>query len=67
MVRYPQIHVSVRSPNPLALVAAVRQGLRRAGVARQEIERFSLEALASDDPGEAVEVCHRWVDAVRED
>lgn len=64
MARYPEIHVSVRSPNPLALVAAVRQGLRRAGVEKQEIERFSVEAFESDDPGHVRRVCHQWVDAV---
>jgi hypothetical protein len=59
--RYPQIRVSTQSPNPLALVAAVRHALRQARVARSEISRFSSEALASRDPAETQQICSGWV------
>ena len=61
MVRYPQIRISLRTRNPLVLVAAVRQELRRAGVEKDEIERFSEEALAGKDLQKAREVCNTWV------
>ena len=59
--RYPQIRVATESHNPLALVAAVRQALRQARVDRNEIRRFSSEALASSDPHETQEICSDWV------
>jgi SOS response regulatory protein OraA/RecX len=61
MVRYPQIRVELRTRNPLVLVAEVRQELRRAGVEREEIRRFSDEALAAKDLQKAREVCNTWV------
>ncbi len=63
MTRYPEIHVTVRSRNPLALVAAVRQALRRAGIESQQIRRFSSDALTSTDPAQMREICRAWVDA----
>ena len=59
--RYPQIFVEVQSPNPLALVAAVREALRLAHVKRSEINEFSNEAFASDSPREVRQVCQEWV------
>jgi hypothetical protein len=59
--RYPEIQVSTRSPNPIALVAMVRQALRKARVDRSEIEHFSIEALRSRDPQEQRRVCGHWV------
>lgn len=56
--RYPQLSVSLRSENPLALVSATRLALRRSGAKRREIEQFTHDALASDDPRE---LCSRWV------
>ena len=61
MVRYPQIRIDLRTRNPLVLVATVRQELRRAGVDREEIQRFSEEALAGKDLQTAREVCNTWV------
>ena len=61
MVRYPEIRVGCRSANPLALVAAVRQALRRAGLSPEEVRRFSAEAFASREPSSIRDVCHRWV------
>ncbi|MEM7051174.1 MAG: hypothetical protein AAF604_16010 [Acidobacteriota bacterium] len=60
--RYPKIEVSSRSSNPLALIGATRQALRRAGVARPEIQDFSLQAFASAD---VADVCGRWVRLIR--
>lgn len=61
MIRYPEIHVTVRSGNPLALVAAVRQALRRAGVEKSQISSFSQEALSNEDPGQIRQICRAWV------
>jgi hypothetical protein len=61
--RYPQVRVeSLHSPNPFVLIAAVRQGLRRAGVAHDEIELFSSQALEHRDPEGVLRVCTQWVD-----
>ncbi len=58
---YPEIRVSLRSRNRFALVSAIRYGLRRAGTPHSEIERFSQEALSTQDPGYFEELCNRWV------
>lgn len=56
--RYPDLHVSLHTENPLALVSATRLALRRAGTDRTEIERFTRDALDSPDPRSQ---CDRWV------
>jgi len=56
--RYPELRVSLRTDNPLALVSATRLALRRAGTDHEEIERFTRDALGSADPGR---LCSRWV------
>jgi len=56
--RYPDLHVSLHTENPLALVSATRLALRRAGTDRTEIERFTRDALGSADPRT---LCGRWV------
>lgn len=43
--RYPAIRVRTRSPNPFALIAAVRYALWRARVEPAEIDRFTEAAL----------------------
>jgi hypothetical protein len=58
--RYPEIHVTVHSRNPCALIGAVRLALRRAGVDRDEIRTFSSEAFGSDDDQRVRQVCGRW-------
>jgi hypothetical protein len=58
---YPQIQVSLRTRNRFALVSAIRHGLRRAGTPHDEIERFSQEALSTQDPHQLREICDRWV------
>ena len=58
---YPEIRISLRSRNRYALVSAIRHGLRRAGKPAAEIDRFSQEALATQDPGGLEEICNRWV------
>jgi hypothetical protein len=58
--RYPKIHVFVRSRNPLALVAAIREELRRARAGDAEIRRFSRQALAVREPAQIREVCRNW-------
>lgn len=56
--RYPDLEVSLRTENPLALVSATRLVLRRAGKDRTEIESFTRTALSSADPTSA---CSRYV------
>lgn len=58
---YPEIHVSLRSRNRFALVSAIRHGLRQAGTSHAEIERFSQEALSTQDPRRFEELCRHWV------
>ena len=59
--RYPAAHVELRSANPLALVSAVRQALRRSGVDAHEIGRFCQEAFETqDDPQQLWQLCSRW-------
>jgi hypothetical protein len=58
---YPEVQVTVRSPNRWAVASAIRQALRRAGKDRGEIDRFLDEALAQDDPRAFRETCRRWV------
>ena len=59
--RYPAACVELRSTNPLALVSAVRQALRRSGVEASEIHRFCQEAFdTQDDPQQLWQVCRRW-------
>ena len=58
---YPEIHVSLRSRNRFALVSAIRHGLRLAGTSHAEIERFSQEALSTQDPLRFEELCSHWV------
>ena len=62
MTRHPDLHVMLESRNPLALVAAIREELRRARVEREEIRRFSDEALSQQDPLGIRRVCRQWVD-----
>lgn len=62
---YPQLRISIRSPNPLALVAAVREELRRVGAGHETITRFTDQALADpSDPESVLEVAEEWVGAV---
>ena len=65
MSRYPEVRVRTRTPNPLLLVAVVRQELRRAGVEWQEIEAFSEAALSADDDQTVRRICGEWVDTGR--
>ena len=62
--RYPELRVSIRSHNPMALVAAVREEMRLAGAERREIAHFTSQALARPDESHVVRVARRWVGAV---
>ena len=63
---YPELQVSIRSPNPLALVAAVREELRHARAGHADIARFTEQALTHpDDRAHVREVAEEWVGAVR--
>lgn len=56
--RFPDLQVSLRTDNPLALVSATRLVLRRAGLDAGEIASFTRSALSSPDPRAA---CSRYV------
>lgn len=58
--RYPKIRIRLHSRNPFALVSAVRQGLRRSHVDGREIDRFTEEALRTEEPQRMREVCSAW-------
>ena len=58
---YPEIRVALRSRNRYALVSAIRLGLRKAGTPPEDIERFSREALSTQDPRHFEELCSQWV------
>ena len=60
MPRYPEIQVQLHSHNPFALVSAVRHALRRRHVDAGEIERFTEEALRSEEPDHVRDVCTSW-------
>ena len=62
MVRYPQIQVTVQSRNPLAVVAAVREQMRLAGMDPLLIRRFSDEALSQQSDQHIGLVCRQWVE-----
>ena len=56
-----EIRVHVESPNPLVVISAIRDALRRAGADREEIARFSHQAFTSrDDPSALRRVCRSW-------
>ena len=59
--RYPELRVSIRSHNPLALVAAVREELRLAGAERRDISDFTDQALSRPSESHVLEVAERWV------
>jgi len=58
--RYPQIQVTLHSRNPCALIGAVRQALREAGIDRDEIRSFSRQAFESRDEDDVRAVCGQW-------
>jgi len=58
---YPDIEVRVRSLHPLVLVSSVRYALRRAGVASEQISRFSGEALSARSADRQRQICADWV------
>lgn len=62
--RYPDLRVSIRSHNPLALVAAVREELRLAGAENSDIARFTDEALAHRDATRVMAVAEEWVGTI---
>ena len=58
--RYPEVRVRLHSRNPYALISAVRQGLRRYRVGDLEIDRFTEEALRTEEPNRMREICAAW-------
>ena len=60
--RYPDIHVRLRSNNPFALVSAVRLALRSSDIDQREINRFTEEALESEEPQRMRRICSDWAE-----
>ena len=60
--RYPDIHVRLRSNNPFALVSAVRLALRGSEVDQSEINRFTEEALETEEPKRMRQICSDWAE-----
>ncbi len=58
--RYPEIQISLHSSNPFALISAVRLALRRSRIHAGEIDRFTEEALSSEEPQQMRQVCADW-------
>jgi hypothetical protein len=63
--RYPSAFVSRTSRKPLALLAATRFALRRAGVTATDMERFLADAAPAAEGPQSGEdtlesVCARW-------
>lgn len=63
--RYPAARVRRTSRKPLALLAATRFALRRAGVGPAEMEQFLQDAAPAAEASEAgadslERVCARW-------
>ena len=62
-VKYPEISVQLtgQDGNAFVLIGLVRQALRRAGVAKAEIDEFVREAM-SKDYDHVLQTCMKWVD-----
>lgn len=58
--RYPEIQITLHSRNPCALIGAVRQALREAGIDREEIRSFSRQAFESSSEANVRQVCGEW-------
>ncbi len=61
-VKYPEVEVQLTGEdgNAFAILGAVRAALRRAGVSRDEIEKFMAEAMSADY-NHLLRTCMRWV------
>lgn len=61
-VLHPEIVVDLsgRDGNAFVLLAAVRQGLRRGGIPKDEIDQFFTEAT-SGDYDHLLQTCMKWV------
>jgi hypothetical protein len=61
MTPLPELGYPMRTSNRYALVSAIRHLLRRRGLGRTEIERFSREALSAQDAQMFERICRDWV------
>ena len=62
-VKYPKVKVQLtgRDGNAFAIMGAVKDGLRKAGVSKEEQDKFMEEAM-SGDYNNLLMTCMRWVD-----
>lgn len=58
--RYPDLQIRLMSENPFALVSAVRLAMRRSRIPPDEIDRFTEEALQTEEPLHMRQVCKTW-------
>ena len=61
--KYPHIKVQLvgRDGNSFAIMAFIRQGLREAGISRQEQEAFLAEMMSTGSREELLITATRWV------
>ena len=58
--KYPQLHVRLHSRNPFAMISAVRSAMRRSCFDGSEIDRFTEEALRTEEPQQIDQICKSW-------
>lgn len=64
--KYPEIEADLSSGisgNTFAIIGRVSKAMRRAGVSKEEIEAFRLEATAADFD-HALQTCMKWVNTI---
>lgn len=58
--KYPDLHIRLHSSNPFALVSAVRLAMRRSRMDSEVIDRFTAEAMQTEEPSHIRQVCSDW-------
>jgi hypothetical protein len=62
-IKFPEIEVELTGGdgNAMAIIGKVRRALRRAGVDKAEVDKFTDEAT-SGDYDHVLQTCMQWVD-----
>ena len=63
-VKYPEVVVQLTGldGNAFAIMGRVRDGLKRAGISRSEIQRYTQESTSSGSYDELLAVALKWVE-----